>query len=192
MLFLAAAAYFYFSPPLNPFKLLASYSAAIFLGFFPPQIIPPIATAALLGLCAFVILGIKNLVIINRSSAYYLLNAVLFWLVFSSIFGAIFQSGSSPYALFVYAVGGAFIFFILRESFSLPVSAVFAFLVAQIVWVISLLPLGPFNSAALALVFTLVLEDIGAQAICKTPPKNFFLKELTLFTALLMLIFVFS
>lgn len=164
----------------------------MFLGLFPPPLVPAVVTAALLGACVFLILGMKNLVIINRVSAYYPLAAIILWLLFMSVFGTIFQSGDSPLAHIIYAASGALIFFIFKESFSLLLSAVFSFLILQIVWVISLLPLGPFNSAALALLFTLVLADIGINAVAKTPPKNFFLKELTLFTALMLLIFLFS
>lgn len=164
----------------------------MFLGVFPPPLIPVFVVAALLGACVFLILGMKNLVIINRVSAYYLLNAVVLWLLFSSVFGTIFQHGASPLTHIIYAASGALIFFMFKESFSLLLSAVFAFLVLQIVWAVSLLPLGPFNSAALALLFALVLADIGTHTAAKTLPKNFFLKELTLFTSLMLLIFLFS
>ncbi|MBI3588793.1 MAG: hypothetical protein HY093_00020 [Candidatus Liptonbacteria bacterium] len=113
-LFLLIASYFYFVPLFKPLKFIRPFS--IFL-----VLISPLFAKASLGLAAvtacifFLILGVKDLVFVNRKPKYeiaiYLIYLLLFWVFFSS-----FENWLGTGVVFG-SLGLAAVFFLLTRSF---------------------------------------------------------------------------
>lgn len=110
-LFLFLALGFYFIPFFEPRRLFLPL--ALFL-FFAAFLTPSYSSALLLGLIFFLILGIKNLVIVDRTAAYEALFFVLFFLTALGFFGS-FESPAGQ--LFAASAAAALVFALLLKGF---------------------------------------------------------------------------
>jgi len=156
--FLAAASVYFYSQPLfNSRAQLRSF--LVFMGMAPA-----VAKAAPLALPAlpflfYLILGLKQLVLLNRELWRQFLNLALFYIIFLVLFSI------NPLN-FRLAAGPAFlaIFLLWRDFFSTPASLALTLVNLELLWVIGLLPLGFLNAANLLWLMTFsLLETVGGR-----------------------------
>ena len=205
-LFVSLALFFYLQPLINFRKLLFSFLVflTLFLFFVFQQTAPlshPIfSIMVVFGLSAafYLILGIKNLIFVDRRSFYFLLNNLLLFLIFLFFFSAESHFSLLNYFLFfaaVFLITGEFLRFLIAGQSSqqrLLFSAFFAFLALQFVWVITFLPVGFLNSAALALFFVFVLGDFVIHHLSGTLNRFLILRDITILIVITILVFAAS
>ena len=165
LFFVFFAVFFYFFPLTNALDFLGYFLIFLFgvfivlfsLKFSPLTIIINFGLATIY----FLLIGSKNLNI-NRQSSVFLLRTLLFLLVFF-VFFLVNKSELFliKYLLFVAAI--FLLFFGLFKNYPKKklYTVAFLFLLAQISWVINLLPIGFINQTALALVFVLIIEELA-------------------------------
>ena len=199
LLFILAAAYFYFRSATHSRQLLFSFLILIFLSLifivYWPLNFWLLETVIILGLSAafFLILGIKNLFFIERPAFYFLLNNLFFFLIFLSFFRVDFRFPTMKYILvFIlsYFLTGEFLkFFITGPSRRrLLFSAVFSFIVVQALWAVALLPIGFLNSAALLLPFVFILGDFSVHLLEGSLNRRLVLRNITILIAAAIII----
>lgn len=104
----------YLVPLFDPLKFIAPFLAMLVLG----AVLPPYFLFSLFFACAFYfILGIKDLILVQRSTAYEAL-ILLFLLGFSFSFFFHFQAGASGVALVFVALGVASIALLVQRFFT--------------------------------------------------------------------------
>jgi hypothetical protein len=204
-LFIAAAVYFYFRSAIHSQRLLFSFLILIFLSlifivYWPDETIGFISPISLIGLIIsglsaafFLILGIKNLFLIERPAFYFLLNNLFFFLIFLFFFGVDFRFPVVKYLLvfiLAYLLTGEFLKFFIagpsRRRFLF--SAVSAFIVVQAVWAVSLLPIGFLNSAALLLPVIFILGDFTIHHLDGSLSRRIALRNITILIAAAIII----
>lgn len=167
------SAWLYFYPPLFTGKFFYSFLAALFLVFVTPpfagsQIIVPVAA----GLIVFLVLGVKNLVFFNRHSLHLLAHSLtLVWLALIFFFGGFWGWWSLLiFFLLVWLLAGEYL--TIRNSNEETVTPLVrltavtvAFLSAELAWIISLLPIGFIEEAALLAAMVFLIEDVCFYAI---------------------------
>lgn len=165
LVFIFFSALFYFWPLINILDFLGYFLIFLFgtlvavlsLNFSLLTII------IILGLTViyFLLIGSKNLNISGQQSIF-LLRSLLFLLVFF-IFFSVNKSELFliKYLLFIGAI--FLLFFGLFKNYPKKklYTVAFLFLLAQMTWSISLLPIGFINQTALALVFVLIAEELA-------------------------------
>jgi hypothetical protein len=159
-----------------------------------------------LGFLFFLLLGIKDLIFVHRQQFSYFLNSLLFLAVFVCFFAA--NSGSG-YFVFKYLAVFSAVFLLLLGPISpirlispigsiSPISPIgpikliaagLSFGLVQILWAISLLPFSFLNSASLALLAVLILEDFAVHRLSGTISRRLVLRNITLFLILSLVIF---
>ncbi len=189
-----AAFYFYFRPSLNGGKFILSFLVLLAVSFLVVRYLDNISMVASLffGSIFFLLLGVKNLIFVHRQHIYYFFNGFLFL----TIFILFFLSGSFGLFFVKYFLAFLAIAFLSKEFlyFSFPdslssskknlVAYGVAFLITQILWGISLLPLSFLNAASLALLVALILQDFFVHHFSGTMNRQIILRNITLFLIL--------
>ncbi len=207
IIFILIAFYFYLRPSLNTAQFFSSFLAPLVISLLIITYLPIansywlIIFAVFFGFLFYFILGIKNLIFVNRQNIYHILNSFLFL----TIFILFFNTDKSVFFVFKYLLTGLGIFFLFREFLMLGfrefigfpkslnlISTVFAFLSLQIIWVVSLLPIGFLNAAALVLMIILVLKDFTFHHLSGTINRRIVLRNTTIFLVLSVIIFAVS
>jgi hypothetical protein len=167
-LFLIPAVGFYFIPFFEPRRLLLPFLLFLVFAALLPR---GFSSALLLALVFFLIIGTKNLVLVDRAAAYETLFFVLFFLAAAAFFGD-FQSPSGR--IFAASAGAALVFALLLKNF-LGYSPKFAALAGRekllitglagiIVWqwllAILFLPMNRFYQTALLFLGGAVLAEL--------------------------------
>jgi hypothetical protein len=205
IVFLALSFYFYFQSLLNSRRFLVLFLIVVSLSLIshisPISPISPIGLISLfLGFLFFLLLGIKDLIFVHRQQFSYFLNSLLFLAVFVYFFAA--NSGSG-YFVFKYLAAFSAVFLLLLGPISpirliSPISPIgpikliaagLSFSSVQILWAISLLPFNFLNSASLALLAVLILEDFAVHRLSGTISRRVVLRNTTLFLILSLVIF---
>lgn len=106
------AFYFYFFPPFGAARLLPPFILLIFFSFL---LAPSFFGALILGIVFFLILGIKDLIFINRFSAYHILVMLLLFLMFVNFFYT-FNRWDNALIIF-FSLALAFFYFLLTLWF---------------------------------------------------------------------------
>lgn len=201
-LFVLAAIFFYFKPFLNNRQFFSSFFILLAGSLFLTDEWSVLNGQWLLlisfgfGCLFFLLLGVKNLIFINRQGAYYFLNSLLLLTVF--IF--FFNLGGPRLFSFNYLIIFLAILFLLREilSFVMPsisrqkknlISFGIAFLTLQFFWLISFLPINFFNAACLVLLITLIVEDFIFRHFFGAISREVILRNVTLMVILSIIIF---
>ncbi len=204
IIYLGFATYFYFYPVFEN-RFLSSFLIILSVPFF--VIHSPIFPIYLLftSFLYFLFLGIKNLVFINRYQVYQFLNNFLFFFIFIIFFSA----DKSQLFFLKYLILLPSSFFIFKELLSWhfsrfesqsrisvqkinAYSAVFSFLLSQLVWATALLPIGFLNLSALMLVFVLASKDLIINHLEGKIDKNLVLKNITMIILFAIVIFAVS
>jgi hypothetical protein len=159
--------FFPFFPFFQPFRLELPYLVTLFLA---AVISPNIWTAAFLGILFFLILGIKELILISRVSAYETLIYFLFSAIFLNYFSR-FGSGENLAGV-LWALAIAFLFLFLLRGVN-PQSdrgeagrketlaaGLMAFLVWQAILVAAFLPVNFFYQTAVTLLLAVIFAGL--------------------------------
>ena len=144
----------------------------------------------------YLLVGIKNLLFIKRSRLYYVAALLLFYAVFIEFF----LVDKSDWFLLKYGAVILAAFLLFREwltiisAFSFPkrellAAGVAAFLVAQLLWAVALLPIGFISSANLMLLLVFVPADFLLKHFTGGISREFLIPHLVFFLALSALIF---
>lgn len=144
----------------------------------------------------YLLIGIKNYLFVKRSRFYYVSAILLFY----SIFIEFFLADKSNWFFLKYGAVIAAAFLLFREwlalisAFSFPkrellAAAVAAFLVAQLLWAVALLPIGFISSANLMLLAVFAIADFLLKHFTGGISKEFIIQHLIFFLALAALIF---
>lgn len=146
----------------------------------------------------YLIVGIKELIIVHRSVWDSFKNLLLFY----AIFFLFFLTDKSSWFLAKYSAVFIADLFLIKEwiliyesSFLKRVNAaslVLAFIIIEALWVTALLPLGPINSANLMVLITYILFSFTVNHFEGKINRRFVLKKITIFVLLLLLIFATS
>lgn len=198
--FVLAGCYFYFVPSVNSRQFLTSFLVILFFPVFLREFLDPswflIASLVYLAIF-FILLGLKNLIFINRRPIYSFLNSVLVLAIFSLFF----WSDKTDILFFIKYLATFFIFLSLFKEFlniSNEISGgqknnlfawAISFLVFQIVWVLSFLPINFLNAGALTLLIVLIFQDFVFSHISGSINNRLILRNITIFIALALAIF---
>ena len=195
LFFLAIAIILYSKPIFNTFYFWASFLILLVVALNSP---PSFFIAAFYAFLFYIILGLKNLVFINRVNWHQALHLLLFYAMFMLFWGA------SDETTFLLRLVGVFVasVFLIREFFKVAAvdfskqrvvaSWVLALLVVEIVWAISWLPIGFLNSAALAFLAVFTLINLTLHHFKGTLNKKIILSAITFFVLFALLIFIAS
>lgn len=136
----------------------------------------------------FLILGVKNLVFVQRDNWHRVLNMALAYEAFILFFYYNKEFFVAQLVL-IFTV----IFFLLRDLFKKrTIYWLLGLLVLEAVWGIGLLPIGFVNSANIALLAYFFLSDLALHHSANTLTRRKILTDATIFTLLLLVIFIFS
>jgi hypothetical protein len=193
-LFILAALYFYFIPFFRPFKF-----AAAFLIFLVLAGILPFYwwVAAILAIIYALILGVKDLVFIDRRFAYETLVFFLFFLAFAVYFlNYHFLEGSAVLASVLMTIFGYFLIKNLMDYLKINVSGrlkrtasfLIVFLVAEIIFVLLLLPFDFYPRLALGFLFFVFLVDLVLSYLEAKLTNRKILIDFTIFFAMAVII----
>ena len=197
LLFILGAVYFYFNPILNSKDLLVGFLVILFTSLIlTVRLSMPIYRFAAVLSFSFLwvlLLGIKNLIFINRQKIYYLLNSFLLL----SIFLIFFYADKSRFFTLKYLAAGAAVFFLLEEFFRIfresirqnlilgrryhLLAVTIGFLGIQLLWVIALLPVGFINASALMLLSILTMENFSLHYLDGSINRRLVLRDITVF-----------
>ena len=197
ILFFLAAAFTLFSYPPN-FSFLVLLGIAMVTVGILDDLLFLTAAIALFSCLFYIAAGIKSLTLIHRSEWDYAKNLLLFYAVFLFFFLADKSSLFFIKYLSVLAIG----FFLLREWLAdlipdLPRKINFAallsaFLMAQFLWAVALLPLGPINSANLMVLISYILFDFTSHYFQGKINRQLVMKNVAVLVLLLLVIFATS
>ena len=209
IIYLGFAVYFYFvlSADRSAFKnrFLSSFLIILSVPFFIVHSPLFFIYSLILIFSFFLLLGIKNLIFINHYQVYQFLNNFLFFLIFIIFFSS--DKSQLFFLKFLVLFLSSFLIFkeLLSWHFSRfesqlqisiqrinAYSAIFAFLLGQLVWAIALLPIGFLNLSALMLVFVLASKDLVTNHLEEKIDKNLILKNITMVIFFSIVIFAFS
>ncbi|MFA5098684.1 MAG: hypothetical protein WC461_00495 [Candidatus Paceibacterota bacterium] len=198
--FVLAGCYFYFFPGVNSRQFLASFLVILLFPAFLREFLDSgwfLAVSLAYTAIFFVLLGLKNLIFINRRPIYHFLNGVLVLAIFSLFF----WSDRSGILFFVKYLAAFSAFLYLFKEFldisnEIPGAQknnLFAwsvsFLVFQIVWALSFLPINFLNAGALTLLIILIFQDFILGHINGSINRRLVLRNITVFIALALAIF---
>jgi len=198
-LFILVVFYLYFRPSLNSSQFLLSFLVLLSASLLAINLLNnwSIAVSLLFGFLFFSLLGVKNLVFVNRQPIYYLFNNLLLL----AIFIYFFWSENSRLFFIKYLLAFFAIVFLSKEllTFSIPdllnsskknlIIYGMAFLVFQLLWAITLLPISFLNAASLALLIALILQDFITRHFSGTMSRQIILRNITVFLILSLVIF---
>lgn len=199
--FLLWAMYFYFSPYFQPWRIFFSFAAFLTLALF----VPPLsgawfyAVGIVIGAIFYLILGVKDLVLVNRQFAYQTLRLLLL----TSALLLFFWWGQSSSLSFVWRLIllFAFLFALHYEYFSfifegnplnIFAAALTAFLFFEAAWALVWLPIGFLNATAVALLTLFMLSDFIVHYLRGTLNRKITLTNFTVFIFSLLAIFLVS
>ena len=196
------ASVLYFRPSLNNFPYLGSFVSLLSLAIatiaFLPQNWLLVLAPVFFSFLFYVLLGVKNLIFVNRKGWYYLLSSALFYILFAIFF----LSSRADY--FILKLGGLLlVFLILLGEFlkifitgypkrRLLVCWALSLLIVELVWAVGLLPMGFLNSANLTLLALLFLINLATHHFNGTLKRKLVLSSAAVFVSLCLLIFATS
>jgi hypothetical protein len=189
-IFVLAFLYLYFNPKTNSTRFVVS--SVIWLGvvFQAPNLdgLMGLYLDSILSVLAFTLLGVKNLILLKRQSAYYFLHFMLIVGVAS-----LFFLGVLSQVVFFIAL-----FFLIREFYIFTtkkdlelinlIAAAESMLLIQAAWVISFFPTSFLVGSSFLVLMTLTLHDILVNHFRDTFNKQLALRDMSLFVILTGLI----
>lgn len=200
LLFLFFTALFYIQPIFHTSSLLFSFiSFAILALMLPGKFTAGSAVVALLFACMFyIIVGVKNLILIRRREWYYLLflslNYLALFLFFSADSGTSFWLKSLLFFIFSAGIGREFLRF--QEIGVTKIHKVSVFVVALIeiefLWVVSMLPFSPAYCASFMTALIFSFAEITQRYMRGTLSAQFIRLSVSILALLMFVMFFFS
>lgn len=201
--FILIGAVLYVTPVFQTLLILPSFLALMILGpiamsVFGSQIEYPSLLAACFGILFFIILGIKQVVFVNRAKLHHVLHLALLYgmsiLFFAAPSGDWFILRSLAFAALSTLLIREFLLIRIGERGPAAklVSALFSLLLVEALWVLSLLPLGFINAAGVLLVLIFTLEEVAILSLKGELTRKSLVLELATGIALIVAIFFFS
>lgn len=180
---------FYFIPFFEPRRLLLPFGLFLFFAALLPANVP---SALLLAFIFFLILGIKDLILVDRTAAYEMLFFALFFLAALGFFSR-FESPSGEF--FPAAVGVVLIFVLLLKNFlgfspefsALPsrerflVAGIAGLILSQWLFAVLFLPMNRFYQAALAFLGGTILAELLFTYVSKSLERRKILAYFSVF-----------
>jgi len=163
--FLAVSIYFYLVPFFQPFKLLVPFILTLAAALIVPH---SFWFAVFLGVLFFYLLGIKNLILINRFDNHQMMVFLIMFLVFFGFF-LHFQNWQR-WIVSLISLGVGLSFFFLFDELAdyvkekdepkkIFISGLGSFLLWQVAMAVLFLPLNYFYQTALLFLFSVILAD---------------------------------
>ncbi|MDD5710688.1 MAG: hypothetical protein PHV43_01130 [Candidatus Colwellbacteria bacterium] len=182
--------YLYFHPQTNSTKF--AISSAVWLGVVlqAPNLdgLLGFYLDLILSVLAFTLLGVKNLLLVRRQGAYYLLHLMLIVGV-ASLF---FLGSISQIVLFIvlFFLIREFYLFSIKESLELInlIATAESMLLIEAAWIISFFPTSFLVGASFLVLITFVLHDALINHFRGTLNRQLIIRDLGLFTILIGLI----
>lgn len=201
-IFVIAASFLYFRPPLNNWFYLGSFVSLLSLSAvaanFMPQNWIVILAPIFFSFLFYLLLGVKNLIFVHRKNWYYLLSSALFY----ALFTVFFLSSKAEY--FIFKLGGLslILLILLGEFLKIFINAypkrrvlvcwTLSLLVIELILAVSFLPLGFLNSANLTLLSLLFLINLVVHHFNGTLKQKVVLSNAAIFVLLGLLVFATS
>lgn len=212
VIFIATAFYFYFSGVASSVaggrQFLASFIALFAVSLLAVNLSDvsgqwSVVISLFFGVLFFLILGVKNLSFVNRRPIYHFLNNFLFLAVFIMFYA----SDKSRFFAVKYLAAFFGIYLLFYEVLTFigrfekenqaPFAASklnllsfgMAFSIFQLLWAVSLLPIGFLNAGALMLVFILIAKDLTFAHLNGNLSRTIILKNITLLMVSVLVIF---
>lgn len=201
VVFILVSFYLYFRPSLNGSQFILSFLVLLATSLLVIKssfiVYGSLFIVVFFGFLFFLLLGIKNLIFVNRQPFYYLFNGLLLLVVFISFFWA----GNSHLFFIKYLSVFFAIAFLFREFLTFSINGFSnstkknlivygtTFLILQLLWAITLLPISFLNEASLALLIVLILQDFITHHFSGTMSRQIVLRNVTIFLILNLVIF---
>ncbi len=199
--FFLCALYFYFRPNFQSGKVAISFLVLLSLAFLAPllQGVFAYSVALVIGVAFYLVLGVKDLLVINRQLAYQVLRLILLMAILLLFFwwG---QSSSSQFVWQLLALFAGF-FLLYYEYFSFvfegkgahaSTAALIALLLFELAWALAWLPMGFLNASATMLLVIFMLNDFILHHFKRNLTRKIILTNFTVFAFSLLAIFLFS
>lgn len=158
LIFAVAAFWLYNQPIFNFSSLLPTLLVllSLALGIGEQAGLLNLISLAVLTFLFAIILGIKNLILINRLAWHYFITFVLSYLVFLNFF----LLDKSSFFSVKWLAALLLIVLLFRDIFSQRATvAIMALLIGEIIWLTNWLPIGPLSSANLSMLCLVFLVD---------------------------------
>lgn len=191
---LGAAMIFYFKPLFNILVLRLSFGVLLVLALLMKADNFEWLAAIVFGALFLIILGLKNYVLIRRTVWYLILNFSLLYLAFLNFF----MIDRSSFYILKWLGFVILIFFLFKELLRLLAfgwfgkttiySGLLALVVGELMWVVSWLPIGFLNSAALMMLVVLLMSDMTINYYLGTLKTKLIIKDFGLFLLLFLVV----
>lgn len=188
--FFLIAVYFYLVPFFRPFKLLVPFVLTLIIAAIVPS---GFWLAVFLGILFSLLLGIKNLIFVNRFENHQLMVFLLLFLVFFGIFSGFdnWQSWTTSLAALSAGISFFFLFEELAdygrersEAKKIFIAGLGAVLIWQAASVIIFLPVNHFYQTALLFLSSVILTDILLGYISNRLDRRKILNDFSIFFVL--------
>lgn len=213
-LYFGFALYWYFRSPFDRDTFLYSFFVLTLYAYLvasflyrateasgSPGMPSVVLVAAFFGVLFFLLLGIKEFVLLRRQAIFNALSGALYFFV-SGMFFAVDKSSADTFILHSLLSAATF-YLLIRESIDFfmedsprrkkDVLAIgFTLLVAEFFSIASMLPVGFLNSAALIVLIVFVLEDLAYYHLKGTLDRQIVLNNATILIVCLLFIFATS
>ncbi|MFH1759324.1 MAG: hypothetical protein ABH822_02050 [Patescibacteria group bacterium] len=187
----------YFKPFFNPVAMLRPFSVFLILAFWTTTVTFSYIAVVFLAFLFFVILGLKNLILVRRKGWRAFLDISLLYLGFLNFF--LLDKSS----LFFLKWGGFLVVFYLLfgdllRTVRAPddkvgvVGGVLTLIAAELLWVVSWLPIGFLASANLMILVSLLMVDLLAGYFKGKLRQKMIIKDLMVFLVLLAVVLLTS
>lgn len=184
------AGWFYFRPSFNSSAFLSLFALFLFLSFMDPYLLVLIILSVLFG----ILLGLKNMVLVNRQ----LWRSVLIFSLFYLSFLEFYEIGNFlfplKWLLFVFIVWLLFVE-LFKGFLDQPhrvLSLTSALIIGELMWIINWLPIGFLSSANITILAVFLIADLAAYYYRKKLSQKLIIKGIVLFFILLILVLLTS
>lgn len=190
-MFLLVALYLYLVPFFQPFNLIVPYIMTIAAAAALPY---GLWFAIFLGVLFFLLVGIKNLILVNRFENHQLMVFLLFFLLFFGFFSGFenWQKWTSSAALFGVAAAFFLLFRELADYYpdapdgkKILVAGIGSVLIWQAASAIIFLPLNYFYQTAILFLAAIILTDILLEYLVRKLDRKKILWNFSVFFALM-------
>ena len=192
--FLLVVIYFYFVPFFQPFKLLVPFLLTVAAAIAVPY---SFWFAIFIGLLFFLLLGIKNLIFVNRFENHQLMVFLLLFFIFFGLFSH-FENWQR-WTVSIGLLGAGLSFFFLFEELAdysrerskrkkMLVAGLGSLFIWQLASVLLFLPLNHFYQTAILFLSAVIMTDMFLEYLAKKLDRTKILNDFSIFFVLISVI----